>query len=103
MALKLFDMSSTEQYLALDSHKSDLGFIVLRPALSGHAFLSECVAHDTILAALPTLHPFAAKPKLKLADGGFIINAEDSGDKGLSHDNRWSTGRAMRRNFGIGK
>src|ERR1700678_3361110 len=68
VALNLFDMSSAEQYVALDSHKIDLGFVGLRPDLSGHELLSECVAHDTILVALPARHPLAAKAKLKLAD-----------------------------------
>ena len=68
VALNLFDMSSAEQYVALDSHKIDLGFVGLRPDLSGHELLSECVAHDTILVALPARHPLAAKARLKLAD-----------------------------------
>lgn len=68
VALNLFDMTSAEQFLALDSHKIDLGFIGLRPALSGHDLLSECFAHTTMLAALPAGHPLAKKAKLKLAD-----------------------------------
>ena len=61
-------MTSAEQFQALDARKIDLGFVGLAPALSGHDLLSECVAHDTILAALPVRHPLAKKPKLKLAD-----------------------------------
>ena len=68
VALNLFDMTSAEQFQALDAHKIDLGFIGLRPALSGHALRSECVAHDTILAALPVHHPLAKKAKIKLGD-----------------------------------
>jgi DNA-binding transcriptional LysR family regulator len=45
-------MTSAEQFEALDG-KIDLGFVGLRPALSGHDLLSECVAHDTMLVALP--------------------------------------------------
>ena len=52
----------------LDGIKIDLGFIGLLPALSGHHLLSECVAQDTILVALPALHPLAKKTKFKLAD-----------------------------------
>lgn len=52
VALNLFDMTSSEQFQALDDHKIDLGFVGLRPALSGHDFLSECVAYDTMLVAL---------------------------------------------------
>jgi len=68
VALNLFDMRSDEQLDALDSRRIDLGFIGLPPALSGHDLLSECVAHDTILAALPDHHPLAKKPTVKLAD-----------------------------------
>jgi DNA-binding transcriptional LysR family regulator len=68
VALNLFDMTSAEQFQALEGRKIDLGFVGLRPALSGHDLLSECVAHDTILVALPDRHPLARKSKLKLAD-----------------------------------
>ena len=68
VALNLFDMTSAEQFQALDGRKIDLGFVGLRPALSGHDLLSESVAHDTILVALPARHPLAKKAKLKLAD-----------------------------------
>ena len=68
VALNLFDMTSAEQFQALDGIKIDLGFIGLLPALSGHHLLSECVAQDTILVALPARHPLAKKTKLKLAD-----------------------------------
>ncbi len=33
VALNLFDMTSAEQFQALESHKIDLGFVGLRPAL----------------------------------------------------------------------
>jgi DNA-binding transcriptional LysR family regulator len=68
VALNLFDMTSAEQFLALDGRKIDLGFVGLRPALSGHALLSECVARDPIFVALPTRHPLAGKAKVKLGD-----------------------------------
>jgi DNA-binding transcriptional LysR family regulator len=68
VALNLFDMSSAEQFHALDGRRIDLGFVGIRPALSGHDLLSECVAHDTILVALPTRHPLAKKAKVKLDD-----------------------------------
>ena len=68
VALNLFDLTSAEQFHALDSGKIDLGFIGLHPALSGHDLLSECVAYDTILAALPSVHPLAGKAKVRLAD-----------------------------------
>jgi DNA-binding transcriptional LysR family regulator len=61
-------MTSAEQFLALDGRKIDLGFVGLRPALSGHALLSECVARDPIFVALPTRHPLAGKAKVKLGD-----------------------------------
>ena len=68
VALNLFDMTSSKQFLALDSHKIDLGFIGLHPALSEHDLLSECFAHTTMLVALPAGHSLAKKTKLKLAD-----------------------------------
>ncbi len=68
VALNLFDMTSGEQFLALDAHKIDLGFVGLSPALSGHVLLSECVARDTMLVALPTDHPLAKKARIRLAD-----------------------------------
>jgi DNA-binding transcriptional LysR family regulator len=67
VALNLFDMTSAEQFQALDSRKIDLGFVGLPPALSSHDLLSERVAYDTILVALPARHPFAKKPRIKLA------------------------------------
>jgi len=68
VALNLFDMSSAEQFHAIDSRKIDLGFVGLQPALSGRDLLSECVARDKILVAVPGNHPLARKPVLKLAD-----------------------------------
>jgi DNA-binding transcriptional LysR family regulator len=68
VALNLFDMSSAEQFRALESHKIDLGFVGISPALAGLNLLSKCVTHDTILVALPSRHPLTKKPKLKLTD-----------------------------------
>jgi len=68
VALNLFDMRSDEQFHALDSRRIDLGFVGLRPALSGHDLLSECFAHDTMLVALPASHPLASKTRVKLAE-----------------------------------
>ena len=68
VALNLFDMTSAEQFVALDLRKIDLGFVGLAPALSGHTLLSECVAQDTMLVALPTRHPLAKKRRIALAE-----------------------------------
>ena len=68
VALNLFDLTSSEQFHALDSGKIDLGFIGLNPALSGHDLHSECVTHDAILVALPSSHPLVKKSEIKLAD-----------------------------------
>jgi len=57
VALNLFDMTRSEQYLAIESHKIDLGFVGLPPNLSDHNLLSESVAHDTIVVAVPAGHP----------------------------------------------
>jgi DNA-binding transcriptional LysR family regulator len=68
VALNLFDMTCAEQYQALDGHKIDLGFVGLRSDPSSRDLLFECVAHDTMLVALPARHPLVKKPKLKLAE-----------------------------------
>jgi DNA-binding transcriptional LysR family regulator len=68
VALNLFDMTSAEQFQALDSRKIDLGFVGIHPALSHHEFRSECVAYDTILVGLPRRHPLGKKSKVKLSD-----------------------------------
>lgn len=68
VALNLFDMTSAEQIAALESRKIDLGFVGIRPGLSGHALSSECVAYDAMVVALPGEHPLAKKSKVKLAD-----------------------------------
>jgi DNA-binding transcriptional LysR family regulator len=68
VALNLFDMTSAEQFLALDGREIDLGFVGLAPALSGQALLSECVSHDVMLLALPRKHSLAKKAKISLAD-----------------------------------
>ncbi|CAN5330411.1 LysR substrate-binding domain-containing protein [soil metagenome] len=67
VAINLFDMTSAEQFQALTGHKIDLGFVGLRPP-SSHDLLSDCVAYDTILIALPPRHPLARKTKVKLAE-----------------------------------
>jgi DNA-binding transcriptional LysR family regulator len=68
VVVNLFDMSSGEQFQAIGSQKIDLGFVGLRSELSGHNLLSKCVAHDTILVAIPTRHPLAKKSNVKLAE-----------------------------------
>jgi DNA-binding transcriptional LysR family regulator len=62
-------MSSAEQFRALEGRKMDLGFVGLRPALSGYDhLLSECIAHERILVALPERHPLAKKGQVRLAE-----------------------------------
>ncbi len=68
VALNLFDMRSSEQFLALDALKIDVGFVGLRPALSHQHLQSECVGQDTMLVALPERHPLAKKQKIRLGD-----------------------------------
>ena len=63
VALNLFDMTSAEQFLALDARKIDLGFVGIRPVRSGHHLLSECVAYDAMLVALPISHPLAKRAR----------------------------------------
>jgi DNA-binding transcriptional LysR family regulator len=68
VALNLFDMTSADQFQALDSRKIDLGFVGIRPSASGDHFLSARVSQDTILAALPAGHPLAKKTAVNLAE-----------------------------------
>jgi len=68
VALNLFDMTGAEQFHALDGRKIDLGFVGLRPAITGSDLLFECVAHDSILVALTARHPLTEKPMLTLID-----------------------------------
>jgi len=68
VALNLFDMTSAEQFLALDGRKIDLGFVGIRPGFSSHHLLCERVAHDTMLVALPAHHPLAKRETVKLAE-----------------------------------
>ena len=68
VALNLFDMTSAEQFLALESRKIDLGFVGIRASFSGHDLLSERVAHDVMLAALPSGHALAKKAAVKLTE-----------------------------------
>ncbi len=68
VALNLFDLTSADQYEALDGGRIDLGFIGLHPVLSGRGLSAECVAYDTIQVALSSRHPLAKKPKIKLAE-----------------------------------
>lgn len=67
VALNLFDLTSAEQFHALDTRKIDLGFVGLPPIGSPPALLSDCVSHDTILIALPARHPLAGSARVKLA------------------------------------
>jgi DNA-binding transcriptional LysR family regulator len=68
VALNLFDMTSAEQFQALEARKIDLGYVGLHPALSNQDLLAAGVAFETMLVAVPTLHPLAKKAKLKLPD-----------------------------------
>jgi len=68
VALNLFDMTSAEQFAALDARKIDLGFVGIPPALSGHDLLSECLARDAMLVALPQRHALAAKANVRMSD-----------------------------------
>jgi DNA-binding transcriptional LysR family regulator len=88
VALNLFDLSCSEQYLALESRRIDLGFVGLPPNLSKHDLFSECVVHDTMVAALPARHPLAGKPHIKLAElmPSFFISMSAQSHPG---DKKW--------------
>ena len=88
VALNLFDMTRSEQYLALESHRIDLGFVGLPPNLSDHNLLSESVAHDTIVVAVQAGHPLVTKPHIMLVDlrPMFFISMSDQTHPG---DKKW--------------
>lgn len=67
VAVNLFDMTSAEQIGALEANRIDLGFVGVRGASSSQGLLSACVAHDRMLAALPSGHVLAKKTKVKLS------------------------------------
>ena len=68
IALNLFDMSSAEQYRALEARKIDLGFVGPRPLPAERDLLSARVGDDKMLVTLPLGHPLAKVKKLKLTD-----------------------------------
>ncbi len=70
VALNLFDLTSAEQFDALDARKIDLGFVGLCPARAGPGYelISECVAMDTVVVAVAVRHPFAKKARVRLKD-----------------------------------
>ncbi len=68
VALNLFDLSSAEQFLALESRGIDVGFVGLRPESSGPPLLFECVTHDAMFLLVSTGHPLATKAKVSLED-----------------------------------
>ena len=67
-ALNLFDMTSAEQYRALDERKIDLGFVCFqtRPTVSDLQW--ACVGQDVIMAAVAAGSPLAKKAKIDLKD-----------------------------------
>jgi DNA-binding transcriptional LysR family regulator len=75
VALNLFDMTSAQQFDALESRRIDLGFVGVPPVVSGHDLPFECVAYDTMLVAMPTNHPLARRQEIgliELADQFFV-------------------------------
>jgi DNA-binding transcriptional LysR family regulator len=68
VALNLFDMTSAEQFLALDESRIDLGFVGLSPTFSKQALRSERVGYDTMLIVLPTEHALAKMARVRLTD-----------------------------------
>ena len=66
VTLRLHEMGTTEQLRQLEDGRLDVGF--LRAARSRPELKIEIVAEEPVIAALPDLHPLAAKPRLTLAD-----------------------------------
>jgi DNA-binding transcriptional LysR family regulator len=80
-ALNLFDMSSAEQYRALNERRIDVGFVGLDPAYGAWDLQSATVGRDHILVAIPAKHALPRQAKVKLADLGghsFIGMSPDS-------------------------
>lgn len=68
VALNLFDMCSADQFAALDSHKIDLGFVGLPCDRSPQNLLSQTIAQDAMVVALPERHALAKGKNIKLTD-----------------------------------
>jgi DNA-binding transcriptional LysR family regulator len=61
-------MTPAEQYLALDDHKIDLGFVNFRGPSANSDLQWACVGHDAIMAAVAAGNPLARKVKIDLED-----------------------------------
>jgi DNA-binding transcriptional LysR family regulator len=68
VALNLFDLTSTQQFLALDARTLDLGFVGLPNPGASQGQLSVCLALDSIVVALPAAHALVGQPELHLSD-----------------------------------
>ena len=70
VAVNLFDMSPAAQIRALEARKIDLGFVGLKPTVTGNSdtLLWECVAHHKVVVALPAAHPLAKKARVRMLD-----------------------------------
>ena len=77
--VNLFDMSRSEQCVALQEGRIDVGFVGLDPRYHGHAFESIPVGLDSMIAALPaTLRPECLVGMRDLADYAFVAMAGNS-------------------------
>jgi len=85
VALNLFDLSSAEQYRALEGQRIDLGFVGLRPISTERDLLCARIADDQILVALPLQHPLAKLKTLRLTDLApyFFIGMSDHSHPGV--------------------
>ena len=97
VVLRLQELGTSEQLRQLENGRLDVGFMrlpVLRPELR-----VETVCEEPVIAALPDLHPLAAKRRLSLEDleGQPLVLLTRSGAPGLRAAlARRSTGSAAR-------
>jgi DNA-binding transcriptional LysR family regulator len=83
VTLRLHELGTTEQLRQLEDGRLDVGF--LRAARSRSELRIENVAEEPVIAALPDVHPLAAKPELTLSDlvGQPLILLTPGGAPGL--------------------
>jgi DNA-binding transcriptional LysR family regulator len=84
IAVSLFDMTPAEQIEALEARKIDLGFVGLRPPVTGESSSNlnwECIARHDIVVVLPFNHALMNKSvvfMLDLKSEFFVIMSEST-------------------------
>lgn len=99
IAVNLFDLTPAAQLRALETRKIDLGFVGLRPAVTGPSPLAwECVARHKVVVVLPTRHPLARKRRIAITDlrAAFFVAMSEETHPG---SRAWLTGLCQQGGF----